>query len=168
MPIEIQLTDDQIQRPAVARALADLMLGLGGVERPVAAAAEVQPPASSPAVTRPPTSPRRKARTKDTARAATPPTWDEFFADLSPNTQTFISLVMEKRQLTMAGAQEALDKPGKAIGGLTGALSRRANNAGVELPFSRGKNKGGKRAWFVRPKVAAGYGITAGQGAAEA
>ena len=150
MPIRFEINDEQITRPAVAKALADLMLGLGGASRPRAAAAEHGVSDLGPGATR-----KRKA-----ARKKWRPSWEEFHASLSDNTRTFIALLAERRQLPIRQAQEALGlDSAKAVGGIVSALGRKAANAGIELPFAAGHTRAGTRAWFWRPKVAAKLGI---------
>ncbi len=151
MAISVEIQDSQLNA-AVATALGDLMLALGGVDRPGAQPARQQAVAAAA----PKAAPAR-ARAKPRAKRLE---WPEFHDSLSADTQRFIALIVDKRQLTMSAAQEALGKSGKGIGGLTGALSRKAGNAGVELPFSPGRSRNGKRAWQLRPTVAKAHGLT--------
>ncbi len=91
-------------------------------------------------------------RVKTAATAPTP--WEEFRSGLSPDTNKFIDLIIEKKRLTLPAAMEALGKDsGKGIGGVAGALQRKANNRGIILLFSAGKSRAGNRMWVLRPKV---------------
>ncbi len=156
MPVSVQISDEQITSPAVARALADLMLALSG--EPAQPARLAYAPA--PTAAAPPAQRRRTAR-KGRKAPAKKPSWTTFEAGLSPQTRTFIGLVQRRGRLTMTDARSELGLKAKGIGGMTGALSRKAQSVGMELPFSAGKTRSGQRMWAWRPKAAAELGVAA-------
>ncbi len=74
--------------------------------------------------------------------------WDSFLETLTPTTQEFLSLIKDNGKLTMTDAVKKLKmSQNKAMGGLTGALSRKAARNGLELPFRQLKTREGERVW---------------------
>ena len=72
---------------------------------------------------------------------------------MSPDAQRFLSLIVERKRLTMADAMRELDLSARGLGGLTGAIQRSANGEGIALPFTLGKRQAGQRMWILRPSV---------------
>ena len=80
--------------------------------------------------------------------------WGAFVATLSPTTQSFLALLEAKGEVTMAQAVKHLKlKQNKAMGGLTGALSRKAARNGIALPFKQSQNRKGQRTWVWSPSA---------------
>ncbi len=219
MPLEILLSDDQLAKPGVGRALADMFLALGGALATSATAPKPapEPPAPAPAPTvvevkAPPAAPAKapvakiaavvtkakevksavkakkvksavKAKEEQSAvKADSPPAkakptrrrkaskaaasvpqpkvpWPTFVSGLSRNTRIFLDLLESRGRLTISAAQEALAVAPKGVGGITGALARKAQNYEMPLPFSTAHPKSGQRMWIWRPKIAAQLGI---------
>ena len=231
MPLQIQVSDEQIHKPTVARALAQLLLALGGeapvsapavappaveplsvappappvvaapvvappvVEAPVVkapvvkapavkapvvvapapvaprepdapappatedapAAAQAQPPAPKVKGERPKATRQRKAPAPPAPAPKVP--WATFVAGLSRNTRIFLDVLESRGRLTITAAQAALGVAPKGVGGITGALARKAANHDMPLPYSTAKSKTGQRMWIWRPAVAAKLGI---------
>ena len=75
-------------------------------------------------------------------------TWEQLVATLTPQTQEFLRLLEAKGKLSMVQAVKALQlRQNKSMGGLTGALSRKARGAGLAVPYHQTKNKKGERIW---------------------
>lgn len=138
MSMRIELSDEQLETPRIAKAALALVIALTG-ETP----ARVE-----------------KQRKRDTTKKARKEVaWADFEASLSEQTREFLSFVQEHSRMTMADAQALLGLNGKGLGGLTGALKRKADNRGLELPISRGQSRGGRRLWCWKPAVADRLGI---------
>lgn len=73
--------------------------------------------------------------------------WDGFKATLSLGTLRFLDLVQEKGTISLPEVAEALQTIPKAIGGLTGAMQRKAGNRGITVPIRVGVNDVGARTW---------------------
>ncbi len=141
MAIELDIPTSTLQRAGVAQALAELVAALGG--RPGPAEPVLDAPA---AAGQPP--PAARPRPKKPAPAPKALTWRQFEATLTPATRKFLRLIRERGRLTMPQALHALSMEGsKAIGGLTGALRRKADRYGIELPYRQSHNKLGERMW---------------------
>lgn len=91
--------------------------------------------------------PRSKTRTRRRKSEAVG-SWAEFEATLSEQTRKFLAFVKERGTATLPGALAHLGliEP-KALGGLTGALQRKAGNRGVVVPFTVGEDAAGHRTW---------------------
>ena len=187
MPVEIEVSDEQLAKPGVGRALADLMMALAGeavptvaVKEPVvvtqpepvaAPEPEPAPEPEEPAAKKP--APKKKAepaaepeppKTRAPAPKAEPEkptaTWQGYQAGLTDNGRTFLTLLQTRTSLTPTAAADALGITPDGVGGLVGALSRRATAVGIEqLPFSAGRSKTGQRLWAWRPKAAEELGV---------
>lgn len=133
IPLE-KLTD-----PVVARALSDLMLGLGGnngdgfVEKP-----------DVPAKPKPALS---TASGKDV-----PENWVDMYASLPNKTRRFVDVVKKHGELNMDELVDALDlRHGKELGGIAGSLTRWSKKWGVALPLERvQKTRTGGPGWRWR------------------
>ncbi len=125
MSIELRISLEQLADENVSAALAELVRALGG---------------------------GGTARTEVGRRPTSPTTsWEEFHASLSPNTQRFIGLVEQWGTLSMGHALDELPvTKAKAMGGLTGALARKAANVGIDLPYRQRKAGDGERIWVWR------------------
>lgn len=129
MAIELTIPLDLLGDETVSTALEALVRALGGG------------PGSSREVSRRPTRPTIS--------------WEEFHNSLSPTTQEFLRLVQERGRLKMSEAVPALGlKQNKSMGGLTGALARKAANAGLQIPYLQRKTKSGERIWVSRSEEA--------------
>jgi hypothetical protein len=141
MSIEINLPLDALKDPAVSSALASLMTALGG-HSPGAGRRTSAPrsaPAAAPAA--------RKARKAKRKKAMD---WPEFEASLSPATQRFLGLIQDRKRLKLADAVTELGlKEGKSMGGLTGALARKARNNNLDLPYTQQRDRKGQRVWVA-------------------
>jgi hypothetical protein len=132
-----------LPRSAVARAIADLALALGGhdtdQDRPATAATstplEVTPYSAAPT-----------ARVDDIAVPAAPGVaaddtrrarWDAHVAGLGDNARKFLGLLEKGGRLTHDGAVELLALPGgKALGGVVGSIGRWTPVAGFQVPYA--------------------------------
>jgi len=187
MPVEIEVSDEQLEKPGVGKALANLTMALAGeavpeavvVKEPVAAPepvvavkepeAEVAPeptPAKKPAPAKMPAPPKKKpapAKMKaEPEKAATPKaTWQEYEGQLGERPREFLRMLQSRTRLTISAAAEALGVAEAGVGGLVGALNRRANQAGIELPLSASRSRSGQRMWAWKPKAAEKLGVPA-------
>ena len=166
--IQIEIPNDALARPAVARALAELILALGGqssataVSVPTQVAAPVATPSSYSAAPRPRVSapkvekPRRKQVRKGKTElspallSGTPEErWVRYVAGLPDNSRRFLALLEGQGRLTVSEAVEKLALPGpKAMGGLTGAMARWAPKQGVHIPYDAREDEKGVRYWI--------------------
>lgn len=92
-------------------------------------------------------------------RVATRPTmsWDAFLETLSSRTVAFIDLVREAGMISLPVVAERMGLPPKALGGLTGAMQRKAGNRDVVVPIQVGVDANGDRTWtWVGDNSAAG------------
>lgn len=97
---------------------------------------------------------RREARPSEPTMS-----WDAFVKTLTPATQDFIKMLKKSGKVTMTDAVKALKmSQNKAMGGLTGALSRKAARNGISLPFRQVSGRKGERAWTWTGDGAAGGG----------
>ncbi len=127
MSLELKISMDQLKDPRVAETLADLIRALGGGTTAKAGG---------------------NGRRRGAKPAAPKLTWEQLLATLTPQTQEFLRLLEGQGKVTMAQAVKALKlRQNKSMGGLTGALSRKARGAGVALPYHQAKNKKGERIW---------------------
>ncbi len=158
MSIQIEVPFDALQRPGVAKALADLMVSLGGHTSadavPTRAPAPAKPARAraakpAPAPARPAPAPARPAPAP--ARPATSSSdehWAAYFNALPEPSRRFLTLLKSRGKLTVDEAVSELGlKSSKAMGGLTGAMARWAPKHGIELPFEKSKDEDGKRFW---------------------
>ncbi len=166
MSIEIEVPFDALERPGVAKALANLMMALGGqpleAAAPAAAPAAPAPAPAAPAKKRAPRKPRAKkapARKPRARRAAPAPAapaaeapaddkWAAYVAALPEPSRKFLQILEAQGTLSVADAVSTLGlKSSKAMGGLTGAMKRWAPKKGVELPYRKDKDADGNRIW---------------------
>ena len=151
MSIQLEIPMTALQRPGVAQALAELVQALGGNVAAVAVAPVAVPPAPAPVALAPQVLQPAPQRARPAAPAPEPMTWKRFEATLTPATREFLKLVQAQGKLTMPQAVKALGmKANKSMGGLTGALARKAARYGVDLPFRQSKNQRGDRMWVWR------------------
>ena len=151
MSIEITIPLDALTNPAVSKALADLVLALGG-RSPARRKAAVSTPASAKAK---PAKAKPAKRKASRAKKEEPKTWEELEVTLSATTRKFLALVATKGKIGLAEALEELGLPGgKSLGGLTGALARKAGNRGIELPYEQHKDGDGVRMWVAKASAA--------------
>ncbi len=102
-------------------------------------------------------SPAQATAPRPRSASFTSTSWREFRASLSPDTNKFIDLIIKRERLTLAAAMKALKKDsGKGIGGVAGALQRKANNRGITLPFTAATSRSGGRVWVLNPAVLRG------------
>ncbi len=147
---------DALRRPGVARALADLMVCLGGHTNLPAAAPAAAP--APPAAAAPPARP--KARPKAKRRVSVPPApvveddrspgerYSAWFNALPEPSRRFVTLLEERGELTVADAVKLLGLKGpKSMGGLTGAMARWAPRYGIDLPFEKREDADKNRSW---------------------
>ncbi len=83
---------------------------------------------------------------------ARPMSWARFEGTLTNNTRRFLAELQKRGRLTLTQAINLLvlqdgREPGKSVGGMIGAMSRKASNHGVPLPFETTENKFGERMW---------------------
>lgn len=74
-------------------------------------------------------------------------TWDAFKETLSPQTVGFLDLVREAGTISLPVVAERMGLLPKALGGLTGAMQRKAGNRGVTVPIQVGIDAAGDRTW---------------------
>ena len=154
MSVQVNIPLNALQDPSVADALAQLFGHLGGLDGSLAPA----PAPTEAAPARPRAAAPEPARRRARVSRPLPPTpplepmsWEDFERSLSPTTRTFLRLIGERRQISLDEAVRDLGlKAGKSMGGLTGALSRKARNNGIELPFRQKKNAKGERVWVAK------------------
>ena len=129
MSIELKIPMDALQDEHVAECLATLFLALGRRPRPgFEQRPSPRPPQRDDAAQAPRVVPRTSAKPAPPPAPEPDVTWEEVMATLTPQTLKFLELVREKRQVTMSQAIKALGLTNpKALGGLTGALSRKAS-----------------------------------------
>ncbi len=125
MSIELKIPMTALSEQRVSDTLADLVRALGDAQ----AGRRREPRPDSPTMN-----------------------WEAFMETLTPATQEFIGLVRDNGKLTMTQAVKALKmSQNKAMGGLTGALSRKAARNGIELPYRQVKTRSGERMWVWKP-----------------
>ena len=77
--------------------------------------------------------------------------WADFMETTTEQTRQFIALVREHESVTISEVATHLklndDQPNKALGGLTGAFSRKVNGQGFQVPYKQRKNRAGERVW---------------------
>ena len=148
MSIQVEVPFDALQKPGVAKALADLMVSLGGHR----SAAAIAAPAPAPAA---PRAARAAAPRKKAAAPARPvpagtddERWSAYFNALPEPSRRFLTLLKERGTLGVDDAVSELGlKSSKAMGGLTGAMARWAPKHEIALPFEKTKDENGKRCW---------------------
>lgn len=170
MSIQVSVPLESLNNPNVAHAFSDLMLALGGVEdsssRPAQkrsrSIAPVEPAhrkeryrrsrsVTSAAVDRPqPKKPRRGRKPRETTMTSKSGkvSYQAFFAGLPERTRAFLDLIQLRGTVTLKEVAEELrlDRP-KALGGISGSLTRWAKQRGVELPYEAGNTASGERCW---------------------
>ena len=130
MAIELKIPIEALSNEAVSDSLANLVRALGDAQ----SGRRREPRPSSP--------------TMD---------WEAFMETLTPATQEFIGLVRDNGKLTMTDAVKKLKMTkNKAMGGLTGALSRKAARNGIDLPFRQVKTRKGERMWVWKAPAEGG------------
>ena len=151
MSIELKIPMDALQDEHVAECLATLFLALGRRPRPgFEQRPSPRPPQRDDAAQAPRVVPRTSAKPAPPPAPEPDVTWEEVMATLTPQTLKFLELVREKRQVTMSQAIKALGLTNpKALGGLTGALSRKVRARGLEVPFRQAKTDDGQRVWIA-------------------
>lgn len=102
-----------------------------------------------------------------TSRIKPMASWAEFEATLTNKTRQFIARLRQDGQLTMPQVLMMFEMPDttegrKAIGGMVGAMSRKAGNREIALPFRTSENKLGDRMWCWTGE---GAGVAATSGA---
>lgn len=162
MAVTIQIDVERLNEPTVAKALANLVLALGGsatgqarpaAEAPKAPALAPAAPAPAPAAAAPAAAPkaepksrggRRKAAAAPKAAPAAPAATGDaaeryraFVAKLPPRSRAFLDLVRDRGTVNITDAMKALDiSVPKAMGGITGSIGRWAPARGVTVPYS--------------------------------
>jgi hypothetical protein len=151
MSISIQISAEQMSNPAIADALANLMRAMGGVSTlpvasaPVAAAPAASPVASAPVVSAPVAAEKKAAKQSKKSGVST---LSDLMKQVSDNSNAFLKLLEQHKRLTMAEAKDLLGlSEEKAVGGVVGGISRKAQKFGLYPPFSKGKNGEGERYW---------------------
>ena len=204
MTIRISIPFEALNRPGVAKALADLLLGIGGhtaeipvqaaapeakpapaapapktlpkpTQEPAPAAVQAAPPPAAPApVQAPPVQAPPVQAAPEAAEPAEEPAvpasgvslerelkslrlddrWTERLQTLPDPSRRFLVLLKKRGTLTMEDAITLLDLASpKAMGGLTGAMTRWARWRGVELPFDTRRDEQGGRYWVWTHRV---------------
>ncbi len=145
MSIQIEVPFDALKKPGVAKALADLMVSLGG-HRAAPAPAPTRAAAPRPARA---AAPKKAAAARPAAAVeSSDDQWNEYFNALPEPSRRFLTLLQERGTLGVDDAVSELGlKSSKAMGGLTGAMARWAPKHGVELPFEKRKDADNKRCW---------------------
>lgn len=175
MAVTIQIDMERLNEPAIAKALANLLLAMGGVattqakpaEAPAASEAPTAPSApAAPAVNEAPAAPKAPARTRaaEAPKAAAPAAeapkaeapaggddmvqrYRDFVANLPERSRKFLELVKRKGIVTIEDAMNELDiAVPKAMGGITGSIGRWAPVRGVPIPYEATTIEG-ERAW---------------------
>lgn len=160
--LEIQL--EKLKQPAVAEAMAKLMLALGNVSG-YAQYASAAAPAPAPAAPRPQPQPRQNQVAAAIASSApafvAPPApkaapesdlseserYAAFVEELPERSRHFLELVKSRGVLKIKDAMDQLGiKVPKAMGGITGSIGRWAPVRGVPIPYEAIKVNG-ERAW---------------------
>ncbi len=145
MSIRVAVPLDALQQPGVAKALADLMLNLGGLTETDAAPKRRTPPSRTKARRGPAQAPRAPAKAASTGDDDG---WTSYVDALPDPSRRFLVLLAKRGTLTIDEAVSELGlKSAKAMGGLTGAMTRWAPKHGVELPFEKSTNEHGRRCW---------------------
>ncbi len=165
MAVTIQIGVDRLNDPSVAKALANLVLALGGAATgqkkpsepsapakaaaPAALAPAAPPPAAAPAPAPAAKAPAaakapRKARKSAPSKAAAKPDaegdvvarYEAFVENLPERSRAFLDLLRQRGSLTINEAMEALDiSVPKAMGGITGSIGRWAPVRKVPIPY---------------------------------
>ncbi len=162
MAVTIQIGVDRLNDPSVAKALANLVLALGGAatgqKKPAEAPAPKVAAPAAPAAPRAEAAPAAPARTtrQATQKKAAPPSVDDgdaaaryeaFVENLPGRSRAFLDLLKQRGTLTITEAMEALDiSVPKAMGGITGSIGRWAPVRGVPVPYEAGMVDG-VRTW---------------------
>lgn len=77
--------------------------------------------------------------------------WSDFLETTTPATRDFLNAVRQHGTLKIGEAISALgiegDQPNKAMGGLTGAFSRKVVGNGFKVPYKQKKDSAGNRIW---------------------
>lgn len=144
--VRLEFSTALLARPKVAQALAGLCLALGDEPARSGEAVPKQLPLLAEAA--PETRPRAK-RQRQRARRTTPRELGVagFLADLPTLSGRFLAQVESYGVVTVAEARQQLAVSGKALGGLTGALTRWAPAYGVRLPYVAEIDADGQRCW---------------------
>ena len=140
--IDINIPISALKSPRISAALAELMLALGQQLATDAPWAEALSNAE-----------RSKAKRTSRTRSGSshPPSeqarYDAFVAGLPELSQEFLALVEARGEVTITEVKEALGiKAPKALGGITGSITRWAPGKGVEVPYVASK-RSGERLW---------------------
>jgi hypothetical protein len=122
--INLTISEEDLRRPGVAEGLSDFLQAFAGNGK----------------------KPSRAEKTN-----GVPESFDTFRADLTPQTQVFLNLLEYHRgsPVVKSVVEKELRIAGKALGGMYGALSRKAQSRGVVLPVQMGRLKG-ERTWTWR------------------
>lgn len=153
--ITIEVSAEQLKQAGVAESLASLMHALGGAApaakktkaKKAAAAPAAAPAAAAAPAKRKPGRPRKTAP-KATAAPETISDLPGLIAAVSDSSRTFLDILEKKKQLTMTEAMKELGlTEKKAVGGVVGGISRKAQKYGLFSPFRSGKTDDGDRLW---------------------
>ncbi len=147
MSIKLDIDLDALRDPAVARALADLMVALGqGTSAPVSVRAQFSAPAVAVAAAEAAPRSARKSR-RQMLRGDAAERYARFVAGLPERSQRFLDLVKTRGLVRMGEAMKALGvEIPKAMGGITGSIGRWAPERGVTVPYETISLEG-ERAW---------------------
>ena len=160
-----------LARPAVARAVADLTLALGGhdtdegtnpstvvdVTAYAATSAAADQGGASDADAAPATLaddiavPAPVAAAGDDALRAR---WEAYTAGLTDNARRFLALLEKRGRLTILEAVKLLGLPGKAVGGIVGTIGRWTPKHGFAVPFSVNENASARVHKAIFPRAA--------------
>ncbi len=77
--------------------------------------------------------------------------WESFMEGTTPATRDFLEAVRDSGKLSITEAVQKLGldsaQPNKAMGGLTGAFSRKVTRNGFRVPYKQVKSRKGERVW---------------------
>jgi hypothetical protein len=148
--ITVVVPAEFLTRPAVARAVANLALTLGGRD------ADRDRPTTAVTPTPVDVTPYAAAPNAPADVAAAPPIpaddalrvrWDDHVAGLGDNARKFLALLEKRGRLTQDEAVDLLALPGgKALGGVVGSIGRWTPVAGFKLPYAA-EGERGTRSW---------------------
>lgn len=81
-----------------------------------------------------------------------------FFESRAGNTRDFMALVEARGTVTLTDAAEALGVETKALGGITGGITRASNSRNVVVPIDTNEDESGERFWtWTGPEMGLGW-----------
>jgi hypothetical protein len=146
--IDVSIPLEALKSGRVAAALSELIASLAGGGSPKAVSPPKQVEESSVEAPAPKAKAIKRAAPAPDLSGSDTQRFERFVEGLPKLSQDFLALLEKKGKLTITEAVKALgiDAP-KAMGGITGSITRWAPSRGVDVPYIAEKSRSGERTW---------------------